>query len=489
MTPEAIDEVLLVRAVEESDPKCERLRMADREHAAREAADHCTLPPKPSNDRRALDPREWAFIHKRAEILCDRARVAAHTPGTSIPTRLYGLAFLSAAFLAGCLTHFAGLAGRFDIRAGPFLFVLLWNAVIYAALAWHAMTRFRSGGIHDQNSGIGPWLARRLQDKIIANSAQRSGAAIQYKAALIEWMRSWIGPLLAGWIHVASVCFASGLVVSVYWHAYWDETYEVGWDSNLAGARHIRTVWGSLLRPASAVTGITLPNDDAAWENLKGFKGRNARPWIHLHAVTVGLFVGVPRLALAAWALTAATVRRRRPPDWKTDDPYVRRLFAMAYGGDGIAVAVLPFGFKRSGRTNEGQFRDAVSEVIRKVWGWRSRPVWLPEVAYGDQEQAWDGPWRGADDYPAAIVLCDARATPEAEVHGVLFGAVARRFRADRDGILALLECAEFERARLPARIEAWQALGHEHGLRFLAVEHGTPMDESVDLAGQLPRD
>ena len=63
-------------------------------------------------------------------------------------------------------------------------------------------------------------------------------------------------------------------------------------------ALHVRAILGLVFGPASSLTGIALPRTDEAVGALRwtaGGGGGDAAPWIHLVAVTLGLYVVGPR--------------------------------------------------------------------------------------------------------------------------------------------------------------------------------------------------
>ncbi len=74
-----------------------------------------------------------------------------------------------------------------------------------------------------------------------------------------------------------------------------------------------------------------------------GSGGTDAGPWIHLYAVTVGLVVIVPRLALSAWA---AWRERSHSSGFRFDlgTPYFRRVLA-AFAPTLRRIRVVPYSY------------------------------------------------------------------------------------------------------------------------------------------------
>jgi hypothetical protein len=112
----------------------------------------------------------------------------------------------------------------------------------------------------------------------------------------------------------------------------------------------------------------------------------------------------------------------------------------------------------------------------------------MPCAAYGDEDAVWDDLWSPAADCGGALLLFDAHATPENEVHGALLDSVWARFSNEPGGLLVALECAMFDARRLDARISAWSQLAQSRKFPLLLLQGGATPDASLSPPDFLRR-
>ena len=136
-----------------------------------------------------------------------------------------------------------------------------------------------------------------------------------------EWSRL-AAPIIAArsrrLLHLGSAAVALGLIAGLYFRGIVFR-YEAGWESTFLGPSQVRDVLGVLFGPAARWSGIALPASTEAvaalrWDATGG--GGDAAPWIHLIAVTLAIYVVIPRLAIAgaAWLNEAPTDQRVGDP-------------------------------------------------------------------------------------------------------------------------------------------------------------------------------
>jgi hypothetical protein len=463
--PENVYQILLVRAVEEDDPRGERLPFPSREEAGRRAGEGIELiDPGPEASLRGKD---WFFLARRASYLASPAaaiaKVAAHPPSLR-GAALFGVV---AAFLLGAASHAAGLAHHFHLFKGPFLVVVLWNLLVVGFLIFRLFL--------PKPSGARPsWMLRALEWWQELRAGGRDAPASS-RAFLARWLETALPALtakVAAFFHAASIAFALGLVACVYIRGL-SSQYAAGWESTWLEAKHVRQVLGTVLYPASALTGIPLPADDQEWEALRFSRAGTGVPagnWIHLHAVTLGLFAILPRMAFGLLALFKGYRLERKPPLWKPGDGYARRVLRGAIGG-GTMVGVVPYGFKNTTLLTNGRYKDAIARLCAEVWGRDAIARWNEPVLYGGEIPNPDA----SGTTSGLLVLFDIRATPEAEVHGEALAAAGKLYHGH--SMIVAIETAEFPEERLDARLAAWSEMTRHHGIQLVTLDEGMTID------------
>ncbi len=182
------------------------------------------------------------------------------------------------------------------------LALLLWNLVVYVLLL------FASG------RGPSAWMARAIEDARTRVSAR--GKAAPLVAARARFAAEWAvatGSVqqarVAGVMHAAAALLALLVIASMYVFGIAFD-YRAGWDSTWLDAEQVQRTLALVFTPATALSGIEVPSIDemAKLRFAEGSAGESAARWIHLYAITLGLFVVLPRLVLAAWS--AWRVRR-----------------------------------------------------------------------------------------------------------------------------------------------------------------------------------
>jgi hypothetical protein len=336
--------------------------------------------------------REVGDAASAEDFLAARARLAMQRlgpRGVREPPRFgagWVLAAIAIGALFGAATDAIGPGERFvNLLALPVWGVVAWNLVVYALLAWGALARTPSGG------ALRRLLQRRLgDDAASAVSAPLNGA----RAALL--------------MHAAALSLALGLLAGMYVRALVFD-YRAGWQSTFLDGAAVHAWLSTLLAPASALSGIALP-DAAALQAMRVVPGQvataSAAPWIHLYAVTLTLVVIVPRTLLALWqGFRAARLARRFPVDLGT--PYFQRLLRHQRGAS-AAVEVRPHA-----QTPGASAVLGLRRLLAAVFGDALKLEIAATCAHGAEDNA-----PPATASAATIALFDLSATPEAESQG-----------------------------------------------------------------------
>lgn len=364
-----------------------------------------------------------------------------------------------------------GTDQRINLLAPPLWGVLLWNLAVYLVLAGAALAALLRSG----RAQAGPLVRSmrsllRVRRRLPRLSAGGSSVALRLFVKLWGARTAVLTTLRTETVlHAGAAALALGLVAGMYLRGLVFD-YRAVWESTFLSNDVAHALVGTVLEPASAISGITLPDADtfALLRVVHGDTkpGVGAAPWIHLLALTLVLFVVLPRALLASWcaARTALLTRRFALP---LDDPYFQRLVRLQRGG-AAHLQVWPYAF-----TPSPQATLALRAMLSDAFGARVGLSIAPTVAYGAEDDA-----ALAID-PAtthALVLFDLNATPETENHGRFVRRLAHALPAGAS-IAALADEASFRQRfgalaeRVVQRREAWRACGAALGVGIVFVD------------------
>lgn len=472
--------LLLVRAVEQEDRAGTLLTEEDRHQAdafargalaeARHDADSAFLARRSEFASRRLETR-----HPAIEAALRHSRWPGW-PGIAVPI---------AAFALGIAANEFGNARRLDLLAFPLLGTFAWNIAIYLSLLLHPLLATRGTANPARAARAVAWLA--------ALGQRASDRATPATRALDRFVRDWTrasAPLaatrVARTLHLGAVLFALGLIVGIYLRALAVE-YRAGWESTFLEGHTVHALLATLLGPASAVTGVSIPDAEGIaalrWSGARG-GGANAGPWIHLFtATTIGLVV-IPRLTLAAWSGLRARHLARAFPVPGREDFYVRRLLRAARGGP-VAVRVTPYAFA----PGEG-IRHRLEALLVEALGDRALARFDNPVDYG-AEDTWLAAATLRPDDDHHLVLFNLSATPEAENHGAFASGLHQRIDMARTGSAfgAIIDESAFRQHfagqaglddRIAARRKAWNSVLSIVGIPALSIDLGTASDDDA---------
>jgi hypothetical protein len=259
--------------------------------------------------------------------------------------------------------------------------------------------------------------------------------------------------------------------------------YRAGWQSTFLDAAQVRSALALLLAPASAATGIAVP-DAAALEAMRvgpdAAPTAAAAPWIHLYAAMLGLSVVLPRTLLALWAAARGRWLGQRIV-LPGGDLYFLRLL-REQRGDGARVQVLPYGTAATPAAQAG-----LHSLLAAGLGEGAQTTYAAAVAYGDEDEA--AALAAPPGTTLRLVLADLGATPEDDSHG-------RHLQALRKGapgvpLLLLVDEAAFvarfaaNPARVAERRAAWQRFAAAQGFELLIADLRHPDPKAAEAALQ----
>ncbi len=471
--------VLLVRAFEEADAEGTLLSRGDRQRAsklAREATFERFLAGRARPLVETLE-REIAMIPRLRRAV--RLRLAL--PWIVLPALLFGL-----------LSNLLGPEKRINVIANPLAGLILWNLAVYVLILVSALLRSLPHSKSEWSiqptlslaTRLATWPARAAGREMSEGKPGRTATLASGTGRFLEFWNRTARPLLSARVRLALHCAAAvavvGAIVGMYVRGLVFE-YQASWESTFLNADHVQWILGLMLGPASAVSGIALPDV----VDIGGGQAGDAGAWIHLYAVTTVLLVLLPRMLLSVMA----TLRARRLQEGlevATDASYYKRLLASSEGGGGVRAQVLPYSYAVSAPR-----ADRLKSLLHDVLGARARITVESTVSYGELPLELEDPDVGPAPSDGRILLFNLSQTPESELHGELIEKLKRRVQ--RGGFCLVLadasawreragEAPAFEQ-RLAEHKRTWDRVVRDAGLRAVHLElDQAPSDELVSL-------
>ncbi|HJD06905.1 MAG TPA: DUF2868 domain-containing protein [Candidatus Sutterella merdavium] len=404
------------------------------------------------------DPKEKALARAKL-VLSRRSLKPSRVP--TLPTGLFTGALMLCAYFLGVMTdRFSSEGAVVNLLSPALLLILFWQIALYALLL--------VGTIAAPLGWKPKWPGRELFAALLS----RLRILTVSKQTLRErplWL-SLLAPALrseaARAFHLAAASLGAGLLTGLAFRGI-GTAYTVGWTSTwLAG----HEAWLAALFSATyglvplELFGIPFPDAAAIAEmnlriNAQG--SPDAAAWLLRLMGLVAIVVILPRLLLAFFACRRAKAARTRFVWIDEQDepaPVSTQRFVASISEGATVLTTVPAG--------ESLRRRTAALLMQPDARWRTVDVWKdePESALASV------------DTEAAVLLFDATATPEEEVHGHWIDAVGRR---QPDAVTLLVDLsgleAQFgaESERLTARKALWESFAAEHhaALRFLRLQ------------------
>ena len=393
------------------------------------------------------DPKEKALAQAKL-VLSRRSLKPSRVP--TLPTGLFtGALMLSAYFLGVMTDRFSSEGAVVNLLSPALLLILFWQIALYALLL--------VGTIAAPLGWKPKWPGRELfaallsRLRILTVSKQTLRERPLWLSLLTPALRSEA----ARAFHLAAASLGAGLLTGLAFRGI-GTAYTVGWTSTwLAG----HEAWLAALFSATyglvplELFGIPFPDAAAIAEmnlrvNAQG--SPDAAAWLLRLMGLVAIVVILPRLLLAFFAGRRAKAARTRFV-WidEQDEPApVSTQRSVASISEGATVlTTVP--------ADDSLRRRTAALLMQPDARWRTVDVWKdePESALATV------------DTETAVLLFDATATPEEEVHGHWIDAVGRR---QPDAVTLLVDLsgleAQFgaESERLTARKALWESFAAE---------------------------
>jgi len=450
---------VLVRAFER-EPPSETWSDDDRTWATQAAA-------KVEGEGAAAD----VFIARRAALASERLatrdkRVPRLLDSVTWPAWI-GWVIPVLAFAAGAAADSIGAGHRINLLAPPLLALLVWNLAVYVLI----LVRGSWGLVDARARGLGP-IARTL-----ARAAHLTGAAPKRGGKVAadfvgDWLQASAGLTAARIgrvLHAAAAAFAVGALAALYLRGIAFE-YRAGWESTFLEAPAVHALLNAVLGPASALTGIALPDVEGyARLRFSVSDGVIAAPWLHLYAVTIGLAVLLPRVLLALgdrWVEARRTARFPLP----LDEPYYRAL-VRTLRAEPVVARVLPYGAQLTPQATLN-----LNALFTQSLGVRTTVSVAPAIAFGAEDEF--DPRQVSGDATLLTVLFALTATPEADNHGAFINRL--RAAAPTQPVVLLVDESAFRRQfgatpRLDERRTLWHGFAAERSVPAVFVDLEQP--------------
>lgn len=425
MRPALLRRILLIQALETADPEGDVLPTPERKQATRDAVGSLT---RDSGEREQAE-----FVGRRATLLCGHlaARFPAVESVISPPRRLRYLVptILLLAIAIGWSTQALGEEKRVNILSFPLIGILGWNLLVYLVegIRFAVARLSRSGSTVETPDGPLARLAETTESlpARFGRELPESEMPPLLRLGISNFQQRWRGLKesiawlrIRGVLHLAAAVLATAAIGGMYAKGIATE-YRAYWESTFLEASTVESLLHTLLGPASAISGISIPEiASLQWSadtTDPSASSGDAAPWIHLYAITMALFVIVPRLLLAALHSASARKREHRldPRSLPGAGLYYERLVAEALG-TALNVAALPYCHQLSPTAEAALERDLERDLDAPI-----DLQWLPAVSLPEEEESLLRFAEGIDQLPAHLVLCfDFAVTPEEETHG-----------------------------------------------------------------------
>jgi hypothetical protein len=347
-------QLVLVRAIEETDTLGKLVSEVEREQLEREA-----LSAARRHAAGSIDFRHYLQLRAR-RILATVENRNPQVAGLQQPESwrwwlMAGLPVL--ACVLGAALDRIDNPQQVNMLSPALLGVLAWNLAVYLLIVVSSfLPRPAPRGLA---ATVQRWLAA-----VAGPASGRSGRL--YAEVLARFHQRWL--LAAGgqeWLwwkqllHLAAAGWAIGLAFSIVLGGVVRE-YRVGWESTLLGVSQVHALLQALFAPVVAL----LPFEPFSQADLARMAFRSgaaigveeARRWIWMYVALLFVIVVLPRVLLATWA---AWRRRRRGRALPIDlrDPYFVQVLAR------VSPARVTVGVVAA----EGPGRDALLRMLRQV--------------------------------------------------------------------------------------------------------------------------
>ncbi len=375
----------------------------------------------------------------------------------------FALIAVVVAAIVGYLTNEFDPDGKVNLLKLPLIGIIVWNLLVYLV---ELTFLFRKEGAASSFAGV---ITRMLVPPSMKLEKSETESALEFRARSLfhsRWRHLSIPALSArtkSILHITALVLAAAAIVGMYVRGLSKE-YNAVWESTFfEKGEQLEPFLKVPLGPALAVTGDRFNFTADELDGLRQTQeapndGKNARKWIHLYAISIAIFVLIPRLFLALlWHLKAVSMDRGLP--FRDLNPaYYERVLAVSTG-DSLPIYLVPYAHKPG---------DSVVQGIRThMEAAFERPVsisWQDGIAFGEEEEATAD--IAINTQP--MILFNFGSTPERETHLALYQQLREELPEGSRPYQIVLDCEAFDRKndsftdadeRRATRLSAWKKL------------------------------
>ncbi|MCA9452910.1 MAG: DUF2868 domain-containing protein, partial [Nitrospira sp.] len=290
MNSQQISRILLIQALEQSDPEGRYISHSTRQRATQHARK--VVPDEPlssveSSIQFFTNRAEsiWNFLSTSYPMITDSFRGAQAT----IPFTIMAIP----AFAVGLFINGLGTTQRVNLLNFPLLILLLWNMGTYAGtilppllgkdLTGPLLRHLAKGFV-----AVAEWLGKGLWPKMsLPGGAVREWILQSSEQFMHLSWRHWHPVIISRvrfLLHIGSACLALGIILSMYVRGLVLD-YQATWESTFLSATQVHTVLNGLLGPAAWLLGFPFPPAEDL-VHLQAPGHGSAAPWIHMWALT-----------------------------------------------------------------------------------------------------------------------------------------------------------------------------------------------------------
>ena len=476
MNSTTLSKILLVQALEESDPHGHHLPLSTRHHATQQAREQHN----PASDHSTegtlsfLTTRSdtmWAFVNKAFPAF---GQSFNHLQ-VDIPSLLVAIP----ALIAGLLINGLGESQRVNLLNFPLLLLLIWNVGIYLSSALKPLLKSSVKTIWLDSAAM--WASKRvgMWRQRSWPTGNRSDPWVQQ--ATIRFTTLWwphIQPLWTGrlrqLLHLGAVCMVMGMILGMYTRGLALD-YQATWESTFLSANQVQGILHILLGPAAWLLQYSFPQVSDI-ESLQVPQHGPAAQWIHMWAVTAFLVIVLPR-SIMIWQSQRSLNQAKETLTLPLDDPYFVHLLAPDRG-QGVQIDVLPYSYLPS--SSAKNFLDL---GLLNLFGNLATVHWHPTIPFGQEfSNSTDTSTLGR----TSVVIFNAGQTPESEVQGEWLHSMQTQMgsHTTEARLLVLLDEEPYSQTidehRVFERQQAWQRLISQYHLSVV------PFNASTTLSGQF---